>query len=172
MTPITVTNPDKRLSGGARGLLNDLALLNEKTSQEMARGIAESYLDPEGAKALALELGVEPPKTKQRFYRYFTQTQVYSIAIDAYDEEQADAEAARMANVNVSQRDIHYGNRSRFNQSSGAISRVFSQMTRERPTVGAVPNIHPWEVERAEAEAAGRRWRDYGSQISWNTVIS
>ncbi len=160
----------KRLSGGARGYLNDLTLLNEKTTQEMARGIAESYLDRDGAIALAAELGVEPPRVKQRFYRYFTETRVYSIPIDAYTSEQADEEAARMQEINVAQSDLHFGNRSRFDADGGRIQRVLSATVDRRPNVVDVSNAHPWEVERSEAVARGETTPRH--VLNWNSIIT
>lgn len=161
----------KRLSGGARGLLNDLVLLNDKTTQEMARGIAESYLDRDGAIALAEQLGIEPPRIKKRFYRYFTQTEMYSVAIEAYTAEEADIEAKRMQDVNAAHGDIHYGSRSRFNTDGGSIRLVHSTMFSERPKVEDVPNIHPFYIERAEAEVAGQARPTFNHRINWNTTV-
>lgn len=169
MTPTETTS--KRLSGGARGLLNDLILLNDKTRQEMERGVTESYLDRNGAFALAEELGIEPPRIKKRFYRYFTQTTVFSVPIDAYTEEEADAEAARMQEINVSQGDIHFGNRSRFDRDDGRITRVHSLMSAQRPKVADMPNVHPWELERIQAEGEGRPNPLRSRDINWNSVI-
>lgn len=164
-------SPVKSLSGGARGHLNDLTLLNQKTTSEMMRGIQESYLDREGAIALAEKLGVEPPKIKKRFYRYYTVTEVKSIAIEAYSEEEADAEAQRMHDINVAHSDIHYGNRSRFTSDNGSIRRVFSNVTATRPAAVDMANLHRWDLERAEAEANDRSTRSYMHELDWNTVV-
>lgn len=169
MTPTETSS--KRLSGGARGLLKDLTLLNEKTTLEMARGIAESYLDREGAIALAETLGVEPPRVKRRFYRYFVVAQVHSMAIEAYSEEEADREAQRLHDINVAHGDIHYGTRSRFNTDHGSIRRAHSNVTSTRPRAEDLPNLHRWDVERVEAEAGLRQARSHTNDINWNTVV-
>jgi hypothetical protein len=161
----------KPLSGGARGLLKDLDLLNAKTTSEMMRGIRESYLDTEGAIALADKLGVDRPRVKRRFYRYFTSTRVMSIAVDAYDAEQADAEAARLHEINVAHGDIHYGSRSRFNTDSSAIRVVHSAITSERPQAADVPNPHPWDVERDRADQSGGLPPRHVDNLNYNTLV-
>lgn len=169
MSPTETTS--KRLSGGARGLLNDLVLLNDKTRQEMERGVGESYLDREGAFALAQELGIEPPRIKKRFYRYFTQTEVLSVAIEAYTDAEADAEAERMQRINVVHSDIHFGARSRFNRDEGRTRRVLSQMSAVRPNVSDVPNLHPWELDRLQADMDGRADPVRNYTVNWNTIV-
>lgn len=164
-------SPVKNLSGTARGHLNDLALLNEKTTSEMARGISEAYLDREGAIALAAKLGVEAPKIKRKYYRYFTRTTVHSISIDAYTEEEADAEARRLHDISVAHTDIQYGTRSHFNRDNGRLRGVMSEITNVRPQAGDLPNLHRWELERIQAEAEGRASQNYESQIRWDSVI-
>lgn len=164
-------SPVKNLSGTARGHLNDLVLLNQKTTLEMARGIAESYLDREGAVALAEKLGVEPPKVKRKFYRYFTRTTVHSVAIDAYTEEEADAEAARIHDINVAHADIHYGSRSSFDQDNSRLRSVMSNISATRPQAGDLPNLHRWDLERIQALAAGGTRQNYEGQVNWNTVV-
>lgn len=163
--------PVKKLSGGAKGHLKDLLLLNEKTTAEMARGVAEGYLDRDGAIKLAEKLEVEPPRVKKRFYRYFTMVSAYSIPVEAYTEEEATAEAQRMHNINVAQADVHYGDRSRFTRERGRYYRAFSQLSETRPTQADLPAAHPWEIERHDAEVNGLPTPDHSGDISWDSLI-
>lgn len=162
---------NKQLSGGARGLLKDLVLLNEKTTAEMSRGVSEAYLDREGAIALAEKLGVEPPRVKRRFYRYFTRTHVYSFGIDAYTPEEATREAQRMQEINAGHGDMHYGDRSSFDREHGRLRAVFSTVTDVRPRSADVPNIHPWELERAAAEEAGTGQPMFRGRMNWESTV-
>lgn len=164
--------PSKRLSGGAKGLLNDLLLLNEKTSAEMARGVSESYLDRDGAFALAKTLGVEPPKIKRTFHHYFVTYQVNSIPVDAYTEEEALAEARRLHDINVAHGDVHYGTRSRFNVDNGTVRVVRSNVTAVRPRAQDMPDLHHWDVERAEASDNGTSARSHVGEVNWNTIVA
>ena len=174
MIPTDSTTPevkaDRRLSGGARGLLNDLVELNRKTSMEMARGVAESYLDRDGAIALADKLGVEAPRIKRRFQRFFTSTSVMTINIDAYDDEEADREAARMVDINAAHGDVHFGNRGRFDSGSGPRV-VYSNPSATRPTVATVPDAHRWALEASEALLADRMVPSHMGDISWESVV-
>lgn len=169
MSPTATTT--KKLSGGAKGHLKDLILLDEKTTLEMARGIAESYLDRDGAIALAEKLGVEPPRVKRRFYRYFTRTTAYSIGIDAYTEEEADAEAQRMQDLNAAQDDIHYGNYSSFQEERSRLRHAFSDITSVRPRVQDLHNPHPFEVQRAEAVDKELPRPGFSDRIKWDSLI-
>lgn len=164
----------KVLAGAAKNYLDDLLTLDDKTRAEMVRGIREGYLDADGAIDLSGKLGIEPPRVKKKFYFYFTQTTVHSLTIDAYDEEQAKAEAERFHRINVSHNDIHYGAGSRFNQQHGRIRRVFSEVTQERPTVEALPAaVHEWDLERSQAERDGRSVSDWHrSDINFDTLIT
>lgn len=166
------TGDGKRLSGGARGLLNDLKLLNEKTTQEMQRGIRESYLDIEGAIALAEELHVEPPRVKRRFHRYFVQHVAYSIAVDAYTEEEADAEAQRLHDINSAYGDLQHASRSRFVNTEGPRA-IVSPLTSERPTGEALTSLHRWCEERLRfaAEGRARSVPDHRGEISWTSLV-
>lgn len=184
MTPTSLTHsvliPEEEvptmktiLAGGAKNHLDDLKLLNEKTTAEMFRGVQEGYLDADGATALAEKLGVEPPRVKKRFYFYFTQTVAQSIQVNAFDAEQARAEAERLHAINVSHSDIHYGSQSRFDSENSRIRRVFSELSAERPTVPTLPlPLHPWEIERHEAQQAGRSVSEWHRQdLSYTSVI-
>lgn len=151
------------LAGGAKNYLDDLKALNSKTTDEMLRGINEGYLDAEGAEALAEKLKVAAPRVKRRFHFYFTTTVAQSIPVNAYDAEEALAEAQRMHQFNVSYGDIHYGSGSRFNTEGSRIRRVFSEIQTERPTVENLPPLHSWELERSEAERNGQNVRDFRS---------
>lgn len=163
----TVTRP---LSGGAKNLLDDLLTLNTKTSAEMVRGLQEGYLDADGAVELANRLGVEPPRVRRNFYVYFTVTEIQSMAVTAYDEEQAVREAQRLHEFNVANGETHYGSRSRFNNSDNGPRRVYSQATAQRPTTASVleamPDPHPWEVEREQMRTAGRTEREQRLELT------
>lgn len=161
------------LAGGAKNYLDDLQALNSKTTSEMLRGIEEGYLDAEGAIALAEKLAVEPPRVKRRFYFYFTYTQAQSMSINAYNAEEAFAEAQRLHQINISAGDVHYGSASRFNAEHSRIRRVFSEVVDTRPVVETLPvALHPWELERSEAEREGRSVRDWHQRdLDYNTVV-
>lgn len=147
-----IQNPDKKLASGAKNYLDDLLALNAKTTEEMLRGIRESYLDADGAVELAQKLGVEEPKVRRTFYVYYTATEAMSIQVSAYSQEQALAEAQRLHEFNVAYGETHYGSRSRFNDERNGPRRVYSGVSVERPTsqqyTEVVPNPHPWEQER------------------------
>lgn len=163
----TVNRP---LSGGAKNLLDDLLALNTKTSAEMLRGLSEGYLDADGAVELANKLGVEPPRVRRNFYVYFTVTEAMSMAVSAYDEDQAVREAQRLHEFNVANGETHYGSRSRFNNSDTGPRRVYTAMTMERPTTAAIvevlPNPDPWELEREQMRTAGRTEREQRLELT------
>lgn len=154
----TIVNPNKRLSGQAKQYLDDIAALNEKTTQEMMRGIRDGYLDRDGAVELAEKIGVEPPKVKRRFTRYFTRTEVYRLEVDAYDEGQASQEVERMHQFNVTYGDIHYGSRIRVGQDDSRMRAVISPTVTEYPTVESIGvQVHPWQTEWHRWMTTGER---------------
>lgn len=163
----------RRLAGQAKNHLDDLLLLNEKTSEEMARGIRDRYLDPEGAIELANRLGIAPPRVKRDFTVFYTMTQVYSIRIKAFTEAEARQEGERLHQFNVANSDIHYGSQSRFGVESGTTRRYFSEILWDRPQPSVQQALHPWEVERGAAYAANRdNFRhQLQERLNYNTAI-
>ncbi len=148
--PSGISNPNKALSGTAKNLLDDLLELNRKTSEEMARGIREGYLDPDGAVVLAEQLAVTPPRVRRNFRIYFTTTQVHFFTVEAYDQEQALREGERLMSSNATAGELVLGSRGR---TAGPVEHrhVFSTVQTERPTVqqimDSLSNPHPLQQE-------------------------
>lgn len=147
---ITINRP---LAGSTKQYLDDLLALDKGVTDEMQRGIREGYLDVEGAIALAEKLGVEKPRVKRTFRMYFERTSVYTVTVEAYDEDEAEQEAARLLDQNVRRGDTYYGSQTRFRNvepGSGGPRHRFSVVSRQRPEVDQPVAPHPRTINEAE----------------------
>lgn len=158
LTVSSIANPSKTLSGTAKNLLDDLVALNTKTSDEMARGIREGYLDPEGAVKVAEELGVEPPRVRRNFRVYFTSTQIFYFTVEAYDKDQALREGQRLLANNAVNGEVSLGSRTR---TTGPVEHrhIISNAYGERPTarqlMDGLSNVNPLQQEVVRLAEAG-----------------
>lgn len=153
---MAIVADNRRLAGQTKQYLDDLLTLNTKTTAEMVRGIRENYLDTEGAIELAKKLNVEPPRVKRAFTFFFTKTEIFSIRVNAYDEDQGEREAERLLGINAAAGEVYHGARSRFTTEEGRIRRFFSTLMRQRPqSTDTTFPPHPLSVQLAEADVAG-----------------
>lgn len=86
MSDFTVDRP---VGGRVKNLLDDLAALDAKIPAELERGVRENYLEQGKVAGLAEKLGVDAPRFRTRRWVYIEHRQIQSVAVDAYDDEDA-----------------------------------------------------------------------------------
>lgn len=81
---------DQTLTGAVKNILDDLAILDKRVTEELERGVREGYLTMDQVPAIARKLGVKEPRIRTQRWVYVERRTIHSIAVNAYDDEEAE----------------------------------------------------------------------------------
>lgn len=79
----------------ARQYLNDLEELRRRTSDQIAKGLANRNLTEDEASRLARDLGLPMPRVRRDHTVYFDVLRTYAVTVSAHDPDEAVAAAER-----------------------------------------------------------------------------
>lgn len=170
---MTDFDTSRRLAGGAKNLIDDIAELNRKVPEQMTRGLRDGYLDETGIDKLVAKLGVEAPRIKREFTIFYETRTVHSFKVSAFDRDEAmTAGAALIGRAARNQRHVSSYRQShwvgeRSQDSLIALSEaMWDRPTRNREPIRfydrlgnlmPLPGQEPAQPENMEAPAPAQR---------------